>query len=175
MKKIREVAEHEVLDYWRSLEKCPANIPLRTDILTSCFPLNTAWFLAEIEKGDEANFFLLYVPDFGPLSKNKWKLFPAAEYFAENFHAGTYDPLYPYNTERMRSLLEWPDRIASRIIAVSDSWLNGPFTIIDGNHRAILLSHEKSFVGAHLYLGIHDAMKDYSWAKYSYSLSRTAS
>src|SRR5262245_49043085 len=103
------------MDYWRALENCPLPMSLRTDILDNTYPAETVWFSADIELSDIDNIFMLPVTDFGPLSQHTWKLLPAADYFAQNFDAGTYDPKYPYNAAKMRRLLEWKKRMGSRV------------------------------------------------------------
>jgi hypothetical protein len=157
----------EVFGHWRALERCPEPAPLRPDILNSTYPWVTPWFQATLDEFDLPRLFLLPVHDFGPFSQMTWQLPGAAEYYARHFDAGTYDPEHPYNASKIQRLLEWPGRHESRLIIVSGSRA-GPLTILDGNHRAILLAHENRLIGAIVYVGLHPAIREFSWAQYSY-------
>lgn len=167
MKNLVRIPSNEVFDYWRKLENCSASSPLRPDILDNTFPAPTEWFTANIEEVDIQETLMLPVRDFGPLSKNSWQLRSAVDYFAQTFADGSYDPGHPYNADKMRQLLSWPGRHTSRVIMVSDNQA-GPFTILDGNHRAVLLMHEGAIIGASVYLGLHSAVRQFNWAKRSY-------
>ena len=67
-------------------------------------------------------------------------------------------------------MLAWPARRTTRAIIVSDNE-NGPLTILDGNHRLVLLQHENALVGAPVYLGLHAAMGRFGRAVPSYTTS----
>ena len=148
-------------------------MPMRNDIVDATFPRDAAWFTAEVEPDDVDRMFMIRVPDFNTMSKGSWQIRPAAEYFAETFSTGMYDPQYPYNADKMRKLLAWSDRQASRAILVSDTG-QGPTTILDGNHRLVLLQHENALVGASVYIGLHAAMRGYNRAMPSFAAFATA-
>jgi hypothetical protein len=169
MKHFERITRHRVFKDWRNLENCPAHEPLRPDILDGTFPASTQWFTAEVEAKDIDVMYLLPVRDFGPLSRHTWQLPAAAAYFEETFPVGAYDPTNPHNATKMTSLLAWPAWRSTRAIIVSDI-KSGPFTILDGNHRAILLKHQKVLVGASVYVGVAPAMRDFSWARRAFAM-----
>lgn len=53
-----------------------------------------------------------------------------------------------------------------KFILVSPS-VNGNFTIIEGNKRAVALLSMNKLVGNQIYLGISSKIKNYWWARYS--------
>jgi hypothetical protein len=167
MKNLVHVHADEVLGAWRRLEGIGPPESLRTDILNSTFPHATEWFVADIEQSDLDLMYMIPVDDFGILSNHTWELRSAADYFSETFFAGNYDQSHPDHAKRLGRLLEWKDRDCSRLIIVSDS-VAGPFTILDGNHRAVLRAHAHNLIGATVYLGLHSQIRAFSWARHSF-------
>ena len=58
------------------------------------------------------------------------------------------------------------DSLDRRFILVSLS-VNGNFTIIEGNKRALALLSMNELVGNQIYLGVSSKIRNYVWARYS--------
>jgi hypothetical protein len=164
MRLLEPVTDHEVCTYWRTLQNCPAHKELRGDILDSSYPSHTPWQKAVIEDADVPKMFMLSVPDFETLSNNTWMLPPAVEYYREHFAAGTYAPAESYHAEHMQKLLDYGAALDTRLIIVGES-KDGPFAILDGNHRAILLLDQDRLVGTTIYAGIHPDIRTFGRMK----------
>jgi hypothetical protein len=162
-----QVTDHEVCSFWRILQDCPAHRELRGDILNDSYPSQTPWYKATIEDSDIPKLCMLPVVDFDALSKNTWKLVPAVEYYREHFAAGTYVPEYNYHAPRMQKLLDYGGSLETRLIVVADN-NGGPFTILDGNHRAVLLLDQGRLIGTDIYCGVHSDIRKYSWMQKAY-------
>lgn len=158
-----EISYKIVTDHWRIVERWPDNKPLRTDILNQEFPGNPVWLNAEIEADDIDKLFLISVYDFGPFSKQTWRIRTTAENFSSGFYDKEHSPRFEW-------LLRNQETFDTLLVVVSDSF-NGPFTLIDGNHRAVVLLTLNRLIGTRIYLGIHVDFKNYSYANQAYKQS----
>jgi hypothetical protein len=156
MKCISPITEDAVFGAWRALNKVSTLDPT---IIDHNFPKSVSWCTARIESHDIAHLLLIHVPDLGPLSNNSWTLSIAAELYGESI--AQHKPYDPEHAKRMESLLEWPHRFDHPAILVSDNTA-GPFVILDGNHRLMLLAHETRIIGAQVYLGVDRRMRQCS-------------
>jgi hypothetical protein len=153
------VAEEQVFEDWRAYEGRPSTAPIRTDIIHAGFPRDAIWHDGEIEAEDVPKLFLISVGDLGPFSKNTWSL----EITAQNYSAGFQDSDHSLRFEKLRK----NSPFATRLVVVSDT-LNGPFTIIDGNHRAVLLSVDNRLIGTRIHLGVHPQIRYFDHAGMAY-------
>jgi hypothetical protein len=107
---------------------------------------------------------LISVGDFGPFSRYTWLLGDTAQ----NYSAGFNDPDH---SARFEKLLKRQTPFDTRLVIVSDS-LGGPFTIIDGNHRAVLLLAQSRLVGTRVHLGVHPQIRQFDHAGMAYRSAR---
>ncbi|MBK8505899.1 MAG: hypothetical protein IPL46_29125 [Saprospiraceae bacterium] len=63
--------------------------------------------------------------------------------------------------------------INTKLIIVAPN-LNGPFTIIEGNRRAVALRHLSRIVNLNIYLGISQQIRNYPWANRSFPNSNNS-
>jgi len=161
------VAEAEVFNLWRNLEGRSADQSPQPTILNSSFPAAVVWHRVQLESADLHRIRIIPANDLGILSSQTYRLSDARDYYVEHFERGTYDPEHPYHTQRLTRLLSWEERRSIPIVLVSDILL-GPLTIIDGNHRAILLAAAGELEGAPAYVGVHVEIRQYSWARQSF-------
>ena len=68
--------------------------------------------------------------------------------------------------EKRRKYEEDIDSIDRKFILVSPS-IDGNFTILEGNKRAVALQSINRLTGNHVYLGISKQIRDYVWARYA--------
>ena len=154
------VTEHQVFEDWRRYDGRPEAAAIRTDIIHARFPRDAEWHDAEIEASDVSKMFLISVGDFGPFSRNTWSL----QVTAKNYSAGFHDPDHSIRFEK---LLKKHPPFDTRLVLVSDL-LSGPFTIIDGNHRAVLLLVQQRLVGTRIHLGLHPKIRQFDHAGMAY-------
>ncbi len=96
----------------------------------------------------------------GRFFRNTWKL----ETTAENYAGGFYDADHSLRFEKLLAKVPPFD---TRLTLVSDA-VAGPYTIIDGNHRAVLLLAQDRLIGAKVYLGVHPAISQFDHAGMAY-------
>lgn len=154
------ISEKEVFDYWHFCKNSLRRLPLRTDIINDKFPRDAEWYNAQIEEHDIEKMFLISVEDFRELSQGTWTLPASCEKYSTDYYDKNHTP-------RFESLKEINDTFDTRLILVSDS-ASGPFTIIDGNHRAILLLQEQRLVGTNVFLGVHPKFREFDHAGMTY-------
>ena len=154
------VTEQQVFEDWRSYDGRPATSPIRTDIIHARFPRDAEWHDAEIEALDVPKMFLISVGDFAPFSRNTWSL----EVTAENYAAGFHDSDHSIRFEK---LVKRHSPFNTRLVLVTDT-LDGPYTIIDGNHRAVLLLVDNRLIGTKVHLGVHPKIRQFDHAGMAY-------
>ena len=164
MKVLNRTDESAMLAYWRDYERIPPERPVRPDILHADFPQDAVWYRAQIEARDILRLFMISVHDFGPISCNTWLLATAAQNYAQGFKD-------PDHTLRIQKLLA-RESFDPRLIVVADS-LDGPYTIIDGNHRAIILAERNQLIGQECFLGIHPRIRQFNHAGMAYRNRRS--
>ncbi|MEM7810373.1 MAG: hypothetical protein AAF532_02700 [Planctomycetota bacterium] len=159
MKSIRSVDAEEVYGYWREWEGVPPGRELRGDI-TRPLPQDVVWCRAVLEGQDASGLYLISSDDLGAISRKSFLVREAAENVKSGFRDSDH-------SLRLDNLLERDDGFDPRLVVVSDS-IEGPFTIIEGNHRAILMEMDGTLVGQEIYLGMSSAIRDYTWARKAY-------
>lgn len=159
MKILQDSTPDEMLAYWRSYEGIPVHTPVRTDILNSTYPSGVTWKIAEILDVDIPSMFMISVHDFGPISRNTWRVSIAAEHYLNGFTDNDH-------LLRINKLLARP-HFDPRVIIVSNA-IDGPYTIVDGNHRAVILQSRQQLVGQTCFLGIHPSIRSFNHAGMSF-------
>ena len=159
MKILSKTHEQDMLDHWRACEGIPADTPVRHDIFHDRFPRETTWHVAEIEAEDIDNLFMISVHDFGPISRQTWRVSVAAQNYLDGFTDNDH-------ILRIRKLLD-RDHFDPRVIAVSHA-ANGPYTILDGNHRAIILHSRGELIEKTCFLGLHAGIRHFDHAGMAY-------
>lgn len=154
------VTEDQVFEEWRQYDGRSETAMIRTDIIHAGFPRDAEWHDAQIEAQDIPKMFLISVHDLGPFSQNTWSLLVTAQNYSNGFH----DPDHSVRFER---LVNRQTPFDTRLVMVSDS-LDGPFTIIDGNHRAVLMLVQNRLVGTRIHIGIHPRIRQFDHAGIAY-------
>jgi hypothetical protein len=154
------VSEQRVFEDWRLYDGRPKTAPIRTDIIHARFPRDAEWHDCEIEALDIPKLFLISVGDFGPFSRHTWSL----EVTAKNYASGFFDSDH---IARFEKLVKRQPPFDTRLVLVSDT-LDGPYTIIDGNHRAVLLLVSNRLVGTMAHLGVHPKIRQFDHAGMTY-------
>ncbi|MEM7361192.1 MAG: hypothetical protein AAF431_19045 [Pseudomonadota bacterium] len=120
------------------------------------FPYAVTWCLALIESSDIESIFLISIDDFGPASDQSWRLEQAAARLSQQ-------PLPDDQHARKVGALSRAGFEDFSPVLVSTS-LNGPFTIIDGNHRMIVRQQQGQVPGTECCLALHEGFAKYTYA-----------
>lgn len=164
MKIIKNVSQDDVWNYWKTVEGFTTD-DFRLDIRKP-LPDDLDWVLAIVEKEDVDSFFIISSDDWKQekLCNPDFKLITAITNYSN-----TPSSNGKYGDIRTKELLLSSDQNAldTKLILVSPS-KRGPFTIIEGNKRAIALGKLRKIVGLEVFCGISPSIKDYLWARYSH-------
>lgn len=170
---IKSVFQKEVLAHWFEVERAWPVERLKWytrsvfDIwqrdISGRMPENTVWYDAEI--GEEEIFVI---------SSRDWRI-ASRDFRVQSivdrlgvFSGEFYSFVHRCKIRDKITFLESGGSFKSRLIAVGDSQA-GPFTLIDGNHRAAALAYLGKLSGTPAYIGISEAMKDFWWARFTYA------
>jgi len=171
------VTQDEVWDHWFRTENYGAYESLtdesrkqgirnwRSDIKLH-LPSDTCWHKAVIEEADASGLFIISSDDWADISKRTFLVSSVAE----DLNAPFSDPdslRISDDIKKKLSFLEGGGRFDTRLILVSDK-VSGPFTVIEGNRRAVALLRLNKLVGSEVYLGISGRIMYYDWSRYAY-------
>ncbi len=163
MKITKNVSQDEVWNHWKTVEGFTTD-NFRSDIRDP-LPTNLDWALAVVEKGDINSLFVISSDDWKQegLCSSDFKLTTAITNYSN-----TQSSNGKYGDIRAKELLFTSNQSAldTKLILVSSS-KEGPFTIIEGNKRAIALGKVERLIGLEIFCGISPSIKDYLWARYS--------
>lgn len=176
MKLLEQVEQALAWDHWFKIEKEDRYHSLSGDALQaeidkwrsdikSPLPNDLQWYKAEIEEGDLNHIYMISSGDWSEISN---KTFLALN-VSENLNAQTQND----NTIRISkdikqkiSFLENGGCFDTKFVAVSHN-NQGPFTLIEGNRRAVALIWLNNLIGTRIFLGISKQVKSYKWARYA--------
>lgn len=165
MKIIKSVQQSEVFSHWETVENI--SITNRFDIV---FPLiaysDLKWRLVKVETHDIESIFIISSDDWktDKLCEPDFSLLTAIEnYKNSNCEIGKYADMHV----KEDIFASKSGVIDTKFILVSDS-MSGPFTIIEGNKRFVVLGKLNRLAGLEVYLGTSDSIKSYIWARHTY-------
>ena len=164
MKKIKSVTQGEVFSHWALVEK--DNFLRRGELISPLVSYGDVhWFLAEIEEKDADLLFIISSDDWrrDGLCNPDFRLTTAVSNYANQ----------PHSLDKLKDIEAKETLFASDLKALDTKLIlvsiskSGPFTIIEGNKRAVALGKLKKLVGLQIFLGISPNVSDYWWARYS--------
>jgi hypothetical protein len=161
MKPIKGCQQNEIWNHWKKVEKIPDNdINWRCDIRDP-LPTNLKWFFAEIEEKDIPKIYIISSDDWETIAPS-FKLLDAVDALDRNNNNDIIE-----NIKAKRAIYQNAiDGLDRRLILVSPT-VEGNFTIIEGNKRAVALQSIKKLVGTQIYLGVSRKIEGYWWARNS--------
>ncbi len=122
-------------------------------------PSNTEWYVISFKKDDLDRTFIVPSDDWLPLTNNSYQILEAIKNVESQIdHAP--------KIREVRNAIE-RDSVGRNLILVTSS-LESPFTIIEGNHRAVAftskaLDETPDMIIEEVFLGVSPQMKDYIW------------
>jgi len=163
MKIIKEIKQDEAWDHWKKVENF-SNSDFRLDIRKP-LPTDLQWYTAFLETPDIGKVFIISSDDWkgDHLCVSDFKLLTAmSNYKVSLNNMGKYDDI------RKKEIIFKNDLngIDTKLIFVAPD-TNGPFTIIEGNKRAIALGCLGKLNNLEIFLGVSSEIKHYCWARYS--------
>ncbi|MBF0212148.1 MAG: hypothetical protein HQM00_01145 [Magnetococcales bacterium] len=146
--------EHDVLASWR---RSAGGKPLPRPEVWQPLPAGVCWFLCRVEPEDCDKLYVIGSRD--------WKLLFGTcrlQTIAADPCQGTDDYRHKSRIVRMKKALATGDRFEPLIFTAFSG--EGPFVIIDGNHRAIALLQLGLLIGQTVFIGFHPRMgQEYLW------------
>lgn len=163
MKIIKEINQDEILNHWKRVENF-SNNDFRSDIRDP-LPNDLQWYVASIETLDIGKIFIISSDDWrgDHLCVPNFKLLTAISNYKVSLNNTE-----KYDNIRKKEIIFKNDLngIDTKLIFVAPS-KNGPFTIIEGNKRAIALGCLGGLTSLEIFLGVSSEIKKYCWARYS--------
>lgn len=133
--------------------------------------LKGTWYLATIEEKDLERLNIIssedWVTDMQLIQKTDYRLSIASKNLnseKDYKNEETSDRLK--KIQDMISFLNGGGVFKNKLI-IAGTNLDGPFTVIDGNHRSVALYHSKKFVGITVYYYMYPANNYYHWSRHS--------
>lgn len=166
VKMISQVSQAEVWKHWMDVEKT-INPNFRSDIRDP-LPTDLNWYLAEIQKSDIDSMFILSSGDWHYISGESYRVKDVVARLDLNL-ADRHSVRITKDIQNKIAFVESGRSLDSKLIAVThDAALNGPFTLIEGNRRAVAFTYLGSMIGSEIYIGVSESIENYSWACKSY-------
>lgn len=177
MKIVGSVAQDEVWDHWFRTENYARHESLTGESLRQAIenwrsdikqplPSDIRWHEAVLEQTDVSRLFIISSDDWSDISRRTFLVSSVAESLNETF--SNEDSLrISSDIKRKLCFLESGGTLDTKLILVSDKVV-GPFTIIEGNRRAVALRCLNRLAGTRIYLGISRGITDYGWSRYAY-------
>lgn len=162
MEIIRECSKEEVLDHWRKLYNY-RTIFFRCDILEKV-PNDLKWFEVKITEEDVDNLFIISSDDWGYAGiTDTYKVVNVVDYLQRGI---SDDRIMPNILEKKRMYEIDIDAFDKKFILISPT-LEGNYTILDGNKRAVALQSINRLVGTVVYLGVSESVSKCVWTRYA--------
>jgi len=162
MKPLRGVQQEEVWNHWKKVERIPETDVMWRGDIRNYLPRNMKWFLAEIEEQDIEKIFVISSDDWKTITET-FRLLDTVK----SLDTIKDDDMVKNILAKKKIYQHDIDGLDRKFILVSPS-VNGNFTIIEGNKRALALLSMNRLVGNQIYLGISSKIKNYVWARYSF-------
>ena len=162
MRVISECSQEEVLNYWRALYNY-MGIFFRGDILERVTD-DLQWYTVVIEEDDIDNIFIISSDDWGAAGITEtYKVVDVVDHLERGI---SDDKIMPNILRKKREFEENINAMDRKFILIS-STLDGNYTILDGNKRAVALQSINRLVGTEIYLGVSESVRRSVWTRYS--------
>lgn len=123
-------------------------------------PIDTKWYVISFKKDDLDRTFIVPSDDWLPLTDNSYQILQAIKNAESNID----------HAQKIRDVKNSIDKtsVGRNLILVASS-LESPFTVIEGNHRAVAFASKaledetKDTIVAEVFLGISPQMENYIW------------
>lgn len=173
----KTVAQTQVWDHWFKVEQPKQHASLAGSALEQAaslwrgdikgpLPGGLVWYEAEIEQGDIESLHIISSSDWADISQQTFLVKKIADNLKGNF---TNEDSIRISKDIKNKLLylEGGNTFDTQFVLVSDK-ISGPFTILEGNRRAVALLVLKMLVGTQVCLGLSTGIKQYVWSSQTY-------
>jgi len=158
------IPERAVWDHWMIVEH-HVNINFRKDI-RGILPQNTFWFSAKLEDKDLDKLFIISSDDWKDISDNTFKVLRVSENINKQSINKDTQRLSE-DIKRKINFINSGGKLDNTLFLVAVSE-DGPFTLIEGNRRAVAFNFLNIIMDCPVFLGISLEMNKYLWARYSF-------
>ncbi len=166
MKVVQNVTWEDVQNHWSRTESWPT--PDARSAITSLLPTGTSWHLCQIELEDLERLYIISSDNWTGVSTGTFQVTAVASHVASMQGASAVDPIARKILGQVAHL-DADGELPSGLVAVTDDpTLNGRFTFIEGNHRAVACLRAGILVGASIFVGVSPLMGAYHWARHTY-------
>lgn len=132
-------------------------------------PGDLTWYLAEIERRDLNELFVISSGDWTDISGGTFRLLDVVSRL--KLSSEDLDTQRIVNDiAKKTEFLDSGNEFDTRFIAVTNCPdLSGPFTFIEGNRRSVALCARRDIVARQIFVGTSPSIVDYTWARKSFS------
>lgn len=166
MRPVRKVSQNDVWGHWRRVES-HASPDFRSDIRDK-LPANLTWFLCEVEHQDADRLFIISSDNWMDISGERFRVADVVGRL-DTPSVNTDTVRIGDDIRRKIAHVNSGGQLDPRLIVITDSpSLFGPFTLIEGNRRAVTFQRCGTLVGSSIYVGHSPAVVDCVWARHTY-------
>jgi hypothetical protein len=163
---IRQAAESEVWEHWRRVEN-HRTPDFRSDIRQK-LPETLTWYLSRVEPQDVARLFIISSDDWTDVSAGTFRITSVVSR-VESQSSNQDTRRITADIQEKRAHLDSGGHLDARLISITDSpSLFGPFTLIEGNRRAVAFQLRGSLVGSDMFVGVSSKVVHCVWARHTY-------
>ena len=167
MQIVRQTTDLEVLEHWRQVEN-HTSLTFRTDIRDH-LPSNILWYLCEFQQCDIDRLFVISSDDWAGISEGSFKVTDVARRLTDLQSSDEETKRIAQDIVNKIAYIESGGPLDTLLIAITDSpSLYGPFTLIEGNKRAVAFAHRNTLVGCSFFVGYSPCVVNCLWTRHTY-------
>lgn len=165
MEILNRVKQDEVFKHWIKVENL-STILDRKDIVAPLIEMmDLQWYNARVEEIDLPCIFNISSDDWRTdgICVADFRVTTAASNVHEYGGAKHEDIL-----NKQKIFCNQNHLLDTKFFLVADG-IEGPFTLIEGNRRAVALCRLNKLIASEAFVGVSPSIKNYVWARYTYS------
>ena len=163
----RQATGLEVMEHWHKYEndRCPN---FRADIRDH-LPTDILWYLCEVQEEDIERLFIISSDDWTDISKRSFQVVHVARRRTDLQSSNKDTKRIAQNIDDKIAYIESGGQLDTLLIAITDSpSLYGPFTLIEGNKRAVAFARQNTLAGSLFFVGYSPCVVDCVWTRHTY-------
>jgi len=167
MQLLRQTTELEVWEHWRRVEN-HTSLTFRTDIRDR-LPTDILWYLCKFQEEDVERLFIISSDDWADISKGSFQVVDVARRRTDLQSSNKDTKRIAQNIDDKIAYIESGGQLDTLLIAITDSpSLYGPFTLIEGNKRAVAFARQNTLARSLFFVGYSPCVVDCVWTRHTY-------
>ncbi len=167
MQILRQSTDLEVWEHWRQVEN-HTSLTFRTDIRDR-LPTNILWYLCKFQECDIERLYIISSDDWADISEGSFRVADVARRLTDLQSSNEETRRIVQNVRDKIVHIESGGQLDTLLIAITDSpSLYGPFTLIEGNKRAVAFARQNTLVECQFFVGYSPCVVDCVWARHTY-------